>query len=65
MHLPWHRGDINATEKMTVNSKIFILVTERSRLEIELATVSKKHDLLRESQQKHWDENPYVDIYRF
>ena len=60
-----HLGDINAIEMMTVNSKMFNLVTERSRLEIELATVSQKHDVLRERQRKHWDENPYDDIYRY
>ena len=60
-----HMGDNNATELLTVNSKMFNLVTERSRLETELATVSQKHGVLRERQRNHWDENPYVDIYRY
>ena len=58
-------GDIKATELMTVNSKMFKLVTERSRLELELSTISQKQDVLCERQQKHWDENLYVDIYRY
>ena len=38
-----HMGDDNATEIMTVNSRTFNIVTERSRLETELATISHCH----------------------
>ena len=60
-----HMGDINATEIMTVNSKMFNLVNKKSYLELELATVSQKHDMLRERQRKHWDENHFDVIYRY
>ena len=50
---------------ITVNNKMFKIVTEQSRLEIEVATVSEKHDVLRERQRKHWDENPFDDIFRY
>ena len=64
-------GDINATEIMAVNSQILDLVTAQIRLEIALATVSQKHDVLRERQPKHWDKrkhfgkNAYDGIYRY
>ena len=42
-----------------------MLVTKRGRLEIELTTISQKHDVLRERQRERWDENPYDDFYRY
>ena len=56
-------GDINATELMTLNIKMFNQVNKRSCLEIQQATVSQKNYVLREPQRKQWDENPCVDIY--
>ena len=58
-------ADINATHLMIVNRNMFNLITERSPVEIELATVSQKHDVLRERQRTHWEENPYNDTYRY
>ena len=58
-----HMGDINATELMTLNIKMFNQVTKRSCLEIEQATVSQKNYVLSEPQRKQCYENPYVDIY--
>ena len=60
-----HICDINATQLMIVNRNMFNLITERIPVEIERATVSQKHDVLRERQRIHWDENPYDDTYRY
>ena len=57
-------GDNNLTELMTVNNKMFKLIIKRSRLKLELATVSQEVDVLRERQRKHWWKTHYRDSYR-
>ena len=58
-----HMGDDIATELITFNSKKFKLVTEGNCLKMELATLSQKHDVLREPQQKHWEKAHYSFFY--